>query len=229
MYYFYYFQCNETKLFYGGITKNFIARQAQHQKQLNKNKKPSSKPWLLFQDKIKLSVLWSFNTKKEACDYEKQWIINNYLNPLCLNCSAHNLDYDYTGHLTNCFKSLTKKEYINYCENKGGHKAKIRYALNIHNPLNIKVFNSSTEAFNYTAVPSANISRSCKTAKPENGEGRWLFSDISIEDLKAKFNSLTQTEIKGLNTYPKGFILINKKQESNHKFFILLMSRKNKA
>jgi hypothetical protein len=78
-------------------------------------------------------------------------------------------------------------ESYKICEKGGGSKAKVRYALE--------------------------VSSSCKTAKPENGNGRYLFSDVSIDDLKAKFNNLTKAEIKGANTSrdkTKGFILINK-------------------
>ena len=129
MHYFYYFQCHKTKLYYGGITENVLKRQTQHQKDLSKNLKSNKKPWHLYQDKIQLIVLWSFETKSQACVYEKQWIINNYLNPLCLNCSVSNSEYDYS---TNKHKQL--------CETNNGNKSKIRYALEINSPRAITNF-----------------------------------------------------------------------------------------
>jgi predicted GIY-YIG superfamily endonuclease len=94
MYYFYYFQDKQTNLYYGGITNNIDKRRLKHQHDLNSNKKSAHKNWHLYQDKIQLIVLWNFETKSQACVYEKQWIINNYLNPLCLNCSVSNSEYN---------------------------------------------------------------------------------------------------------------------------------------
>jgi group I intron endonuclease len=91
-----------------------------------------------------------------------------------------------------------------------GSDAKIRYALEINSPSLVYTFKSSIEAESFTKVNRGNVSHSCKNAKPLNGSGRWLFSDISIDDLKTKFNNLTKAEIKGSNNYSKGFILINK-------------------
>jgi predicted GIY-YIG superfamily endonuclease len=206
-YYFYYFQDAQTNLYYGGITNNIAQRQYRHQMLLNKNLKSDKKPWHLYRNKIQLIVLWPFKTKKEACVYEKQWIINNYLNPLCLNCSVSNSEYDYLWH-----KKL--------CERGGGCRAKIRYALEVNNPQIIYTFKSSYEAAQITFVLHNNISLSCKTNLLKNSEsGRWLFSDVSIDDLKAKFNKLTQKEIRGNNNYAKGFILIDKKTKEQSSIF----------
>jgi hypothetical protein len=103
-----------------------------------------------------------------------------------------------------------------------GYNAKVRYALEVNNPSNIYIFKSAHSAKNFTRVLCGNISLSCKNAKPYNGLGRWLFSDISINDLKVKFNNLTQTNIKGINDYSNGFILINKITKKQSQVFYKL-------
>jgi group I intron endonuclease len=97
-----------------------------------------------------------------------------------------------------------------YAYGGDGSNAKVRYALEVNNPSIIYTFKSSIEAAAFTKGSTGHIASSCKNAKPLNGSGRWLFSDVSIDDLKAKFNKLTQAKIKGINNYSNGFILINK-------------------
>jgi hypothetical protein len=102
------------------------------------------------------------------------------------------------------------KTLINY-SNHNSQSRKIYYALEVNNSNNIYTFESGYEANKFTNVLRSSISDSCKKGKPYNSEsGRWLFSDVSINNLKAQLNNLTQKEIKGLNNYSKGFILINK-------------------
>jgi hypothetical protein len=89
-----------------------------------------------------------------------------------------------------------------------GSNAKVIYTLEVNNPNNIYIFKSSIEAANFTNVFQGHIHIGCKNAKPLNGNKRWLFSDISIDDLKAKFNNLTLFEIKGRCN--RLFMLVNK-------------------
>jgi group I intron endonuclease len=92
------------------------------------------------------------------------------------------------------------------------------YALNVEKPKNTYIFKSRLEAKTFTKVSRINIWRSCKDAQPENGDGRWLFSDISEKDLIYKFNNLKQKEIKGSNIN-RAFILINKKTLEKSQIF----------
>jgi predicted GIY-YIG superfamily endonuclease len=196
VFYFYYFKDTKTNLYYGGITNNVLKRQKQHQRDLKNNKKSFYKPWHLYQDKIQLIVLWSFETKFEACVYEKQWIINNYLNHLCLNCSISISEF-------NC----STEKHRQLSEEGGSYKAKIRYALEVNSPEIVHTFSSAVKASKFTGVYDGDVSHSCKNAKPYNGAGRWLFSDVSKADLQTKFKNLTQAEIKGANN--RKFVLID--------------------
>lgn len=98
-----------------------------------------------------------------------------------------------------------------------GLTAKIRFALEVNNPETIYIFKSSIKAENFTGVASGNIFRGCKAANPENGKGRWLFSDVSEADLKTKFKFLEHKKLIGnketnnSRNKKQGFKLINKK------------------
>jgi predicted GIY-YIG superfamily endonuclease len=90
------------------------------------------------------------------------------------------------------------KNHKQLSEAGGSSKSKNKYGLNVFQPDTIYSFSSGVEASYFIKVSTGNICYSCKNVKPYNSElGRWLFSDVSIEDLKFKFNNLTQKEIKG--------------------------------
>jgi predicted GIY-YIG superfamily endonuclease len=124
--YFYYF-IDSSGLYYGGITGGITdsikTRQRKHRSDHKNGRKSNSKDWELLQDPITLIPVWTFETRKEAAAYEKQWIIRNYQNPLCLNCSVSNSEYDYENHRELCLKGKSREELRELCEAGGGPKA----------------------------------------------------------------------------------------------------------
>jgi group I intron endonuclease len=160
-------------------------------------------------------------TKEQALCLEQMLL--DYIFKLSINC--YNIADKVSGGCIGTKENHRKLSYTNK-----GYNAKVRYALEVNSPNKIYTFKSSYEAANFTGVPQGRVPYSCKNAKPYNGSGRWLFSDISIDDLKAKFNNLTKKEIKGINNYySKGFILINKVTSVSSEIFysICELQRKN--
>ncbi len=148
-------------------------------------------------------------TKKQALCLEQMLL--DYIFKLSISC--YNIADKAAGGCVG-----TKENHQKLSELGGGSNAKVRFALEVNNVNKIHTFKSSYEAANFTGVTPGNISASCKNAKPENSEsGRWLLSDISIDDLKAKFNTLTKAEIKGYCNRP--FILINKSTKKQSQIF----------
>ena len=165
------------------------------------------------QNAIKKHGLKVFNiayvtTKTHAEALMQEQLILDYL--FQNDVPKYNLSLSATG-------GKTLADYSNHAkisEKGGGSNSKVRFALEVKDPSSIYSFKSSYEAAEFTKVPRSKIPYSCKNAKPENSEsGRWLFSDVSIDDLKTRFNNLTRAEIKGSNNTrdkDRGFILINK-------------------
>jgi len=118
LHYFYYF-IDLSGLYYGGITDSIKTRQRRHRSDQKKGLKSNSKDWHLLQGPITLIPVWTFETRAEAATYEKQWIIRNYQNPLCLNCSVSNSEYDYENHRELCLKGKSRTEWRELSEAGG--------------------------------------------------------------------------------------------------------------
>jgi group I intron endonuclease len=119
-------------------------------------------------------------TKEEALCLEQMLL--DYIFKLNIDC--YNISISATD-------GKVLADYSNHglsCEKGGGCKAKITYGLEVNNPEQIQFFKSKYEAAKITKVFQGEVHKSCKNIKPTNGQGRWLFSDVSIEDLQTKFN-----------------------------------------
>jgi len=124
LHYFYYF-IDLSGLYYGGITDSIKTRQRRHRSDQKKGLKSNSKDWHLLQGPITLIPVWTFETRAKAAVYEKQWIINNYKDSLCLNCSVSNSEYDATTgkHRELSLKGKSREELRELCEACGGRKS----------------------------------------------------------------------------------------------------------
>jgi len=176
MHYFYYF-VDSSGLYYGGITSNIARRQRGHRKGHKNGLKSTAKDWHLLQDPITLIPVWTFETRKEAATYEKQWIIRNYQNLLSLNCSVSNSEYDYENHRELSLKGKSREELRELSEAGGSPKAVPLFLICTKTGLTTKIesacegerlgLGSQQHLSNYSKPNCLNRVKTCLVARSE--------------------------------------------------------------
>lgn len=158
---------------------------------------------------------WSLESLQKARAEEQQWLnwlFNSKIKTynIAVIAGGGRIRSSYGNHKDLALKGATTQEWRDISEKGGGFKAIKRWCLNVNNPDIIYTYSSGHEAAKLTSCNQETIAYSCNNAKPLNSKkGRWLFSDISAEDLKNKFSKLTQAEINGTNKYKYCFKLLN--------------------